>query len=308
MWVAWHTILMYSSHSGAPAYPVPSSHSPYEPIEPMTALPPFPLIVDFAALFALIPASVLPFRDRAASRGGFWAVQGMTLAGALVLVGWRVSVSWDGGLATALWLSIGATLIAYACFAVRRRPVVGLLPLLAPYLLVVAILATILDIDQPPGGPAYGATLPDLWVALHILVSLSTYALVTLAALAGLAVILRERSLKAKREPGFVAILPPMREAESLQFRALVVAEIVLGLGIVSGMVLEVAAVGSAIDFDHKTVLSFIAFVVLGILLVSHAKAGLRGRRASRFTLAAYLLITLAYPGVKAVHQILIAG
>jgi ABC-type uncharacterized transport system permease subunit len=274
----------------------------------MTALPPFPLIVDFAALIALVPASVLPFRDRAASRGGSWAIQGVALAGALVLVAWRVSVSWDGGLATALWLSIGATLIAYAWFAVLRRPIAGLLPLLAPYLLIVATLATILDIDLPPGAPAVGRALPELWVALHIVVSLSTYALVTLAALAGLAVILREHSLKAKREPGFVAILPPMREAERLQFRALVAAEIVLGLGIVSGMVLEVAAVGTAIVFDHKTVLSLIAFVVLGVLLISHAKAGLRGRRASRFALAAYLLITLAYPGVKAVHQILITG
>jgi ABC-type uncharacterized transport system permease subunit len=274
----------------------------------MTALPPFSLIVDFAALFALVPASVLPFRERAASSSAFWAIQGMALAGALVLVVWRVSVSWDGGLATSLWLSIGATLLAYACFAALRRPVAGLLPLLAPYLLAVAILATILDIDLPPQGPVYGGAFPDPLVALHIIVSLSTYALVTLAALAGLAVILRERSLKAKREDGFVAILPAMREAESLQFRALVAAEVVLGVGILTGFGLEAAVGGAALNLDHKTVLSIGAFVVLGILLISHAKAGLRGRRASRFALAAYLLITLAYPGVKAVHQILIAG
>jgi ABC-type uncharacterized transport system permease subunit len=273
----------------------------------MTALPPFYLIVDFAALLALVPASVLPFRESATSRSAFWVVQGMALAGALVLVAWRVSVSWDGGLATALWLSIGATLIAYAGFAVLRRPVAGLLPLLAPYLLAVAILATILDIDLPPVGPAYGGDAPKLWVAVHIIVSLTTYALVTLAALSGLAVILRERSLKTKRESSFVAVLPPMREAESLQFRALVAAQIVLGLGILSGMALEIAATGAGLSFDHKTVLSIVAFIVLGILLISHAKAGIRGRRASRFALAAYLLITLAYPGVKAVHQILIS-
>ena len=58
---------------------------------------------------------------------------------------------------------------------------------------------------------------------------------------------------------------------------------------------------------NHKTVLSLVAFVVIGILLVAHFRTGIRGRRASRLVLLAYLLLTLGYPGVKFVTDILLA-
>ena len=59
--------------------------------------------------------------------------------------------------------------------------------------------------------------------------------------------------------------------------------------------------------FDHKTVLSLLAFAVIGLLLFVHYRIGLRGRRAARLVLLAYLLLTLAYPGVKFVADVLIA-
>jgi ABC-type uncharacterized transport system permease subunit len=59
--------------------------------------------------------------------------------------------------------------------------------------------------------------------------------------------------------------------------------------------------------FDHKTVFSLLAFLVIGILLLLHRVSGLRGRRAARIALLGYLLLTLAYPGVKVVTQIILA-
>ncbi len=58
---------------------------------------------------------------------------------------------------------------------------------------------------------------------------------------------------------------------------------------------------------DHKTVFSLLAFLVIGILLLLHRISGLRGRRAARIALLAYLLLTLAYPGVKVVTQIILS-
>jgi ABC-type uncharacterized transport system permease subunit len=271
----------------------------------LTDVPSLSLMVDLAALLALLPASVLGVRARAVPTRMFWIVQGVALAGALTLVLWRLSVAWDGGLGTAVWLSIAATLIVYYGFAWFRKPAIGLLPLLAPYLLVIAGIATVLDIaTSPTVRPGAWSDLPEGWVVVHVVVSLATYALVTIAAIAGLSVLLREASLKTKREDApLVGMLPALREAESLQFRALVAAEIVLGIGIVTGMVLELVAVGAPLVFNHKTVLSLTAFVVLGLLLIAHAKAGLRGRRAARICLVTYLLLTLAYLGVKAVQQ-----
>ena len=44
------------------------------------------------------------------------------------------------------------------------------------------------------------------------------------------------------------------------------------------------------------------------VTLLTHAKTGIRGRRAARYFLAAYLLITLAYPGVKLARCDLVAS
>ncbi len=57
---------------------------------------------------------------------------------------------------------------------------------------------------------------------------------------------------------------------------------------------------------DHKTVFTVGAFVMIGGLLITQARYGMRGRRAARIVLLAYLLLTLAYPGVKFVSDVLI--
>ena len=46
--------------------------------------------------------------------------------------------------------------------------------------------------------------------------------------------------------------------------------------------------------------------VVIGLLLWLHRRGGLSSRRGARYVLLAYLLLTLAYPGVKFVTDVLI--
>ena len=48
-----------------------------------------------------------------------------------------------------------------------------------------------------------------------------------------------------------------------------------------------------------------LAFVVIAALLIVHQRTGLRGQRAARVVLLAYLLLTLAYPGVKFVTDVM---
>ena len=58
--------------------------------------------------------------------------------------------------------------------------------------------------------------------------------------------------------------------------------------------------------FDHKTVLTTLAFFIIGIVVYLQERSGLRGKVAVRFIMFAYLMLTLAYPGVKFVGQILL--
>lgn len=261
------------------------------------------LALNLSALAALVPASLLAVRPVTGAGPRLWLALAVAAVGA---VGWsvaRLAGHWDPSLGVALWISVAATVLVFAAVVLVRPWAGRLVSLLGPYLLILAVLATLTDEPAPPG---VVASLPGGWVVVHILVSLTTYALATVSAVAGLAVMLKESALKSKREGGWRASLPAVVDADRLQFRLLLLALVVLGFGIASGMVLELSETGQLLAFGHKTVLTLASFAVVAVVLGLHAWSGLRGRRAARAVLVVYLLLTLAYPGVKAVQSLLL--
>ena len=130
--------------------------------------------------------------------------------------------------------------------------------------------------------------------------------MLTVAAVAGVAIILQERALRSKAPTRFTRSLPSIADGEALQVSLLSGVEVLLGLTVLSGVVINRFQGQGWLSGDHKTVLSLLAFVLIGALLISHLLFGLTGRRSARFGLLAYLLLTLAYPGVKLVSDILI--
>lgn len=264
-----------------------------------------PTVLNIAALIALIPVTLVALRSAPGRDPVFWGSVAIALIGLVVWTALRLGTSWDAGLATALWVSVAATVAMFAGASLIAPVMARLAILVGPYLLLVALLATVLD--RPPGPDETARAVPDSWIVLHVAVSLATYALATLAAMAGLAVFLKERALKIKQSGRFSRDLPSVAEAETLQFRLLLAAEVVLGAGILSGMALGWVDQGQVLSADHKTVLSLAAFAVVGIVLGLHAWLGLRGKQAARGVLIVYLLLTLAYPGVKAVQALIAA-
>ena len=128
----------------------------------------------------------------------------------------------------------------------------------------------------------------------------------TSAAIAGTAVLLQERALRLRQRYRLTERLPSVADAERLELGLLLASEIVLGVGIMTGMATEYFIRGVVLTFDHKTVLTTVGFVVIGLLLIAHYLVGLRGRRAARIVLVGYLLVTLGYPGVKFVTDVLL--
>ena len=251
-----------------------------------------PMVLNIAALIALAPVTMLALRPVPARDAVFWGGMALALVGTLVWTAMRVGTSWDTGLATALWVSVAATVVAFTGVTAMIPAAARLVIFVGPYLLLVGALASVLD--RPVGAEAVIRTAPEAWIILHVAVSLATYALATLAAVAGLAVFVKERALKSRRSGRLSRDLPSVAEAEALQFRLLLAAETVLGVGILSGMALGWATIGRVLNFDHKTVLSLAAFVVIGAVLGLHARLGLRGKQAARGVLVVYLLLTLA--------------
>ncbi|MFQ6018554.1 MAG: cytochrome c biogenesis protein CcsA [Kiloniellaceae bacterium] len=262
------------------------------------------LVLSLSALLALVPACILSYRRQAARPDPvFWAVLAAAVAGPAAYALVQLGESWKTGLSTTLWVSIAASAAIFTLLAAVTREAWRLMALLLPYLLLMGGFATIWSHVPARGGLA-GA--PDAWLSLHVGLAVATYGLCTIAAVAGAAVVLQERAIKRKRPTGLTHRLPSVSDAQRLQVRLLGASAAVLGLGILTGMARQLTVTGRLLEFDHKTLLSILAFAVIALLLVLHRVSGLRGARAARLILLAYLLLTLAYPGVKFVTDVLI--
>jgi ABC-type uncharacterized transport system permease subunit len=262
------------------------------------------IILSLAALMALVPAAVLPLRREATGPDLlFWTAVVVAVSGPGAYVVVLLGGGWTTGLAPALWVSIAVSIVLFAILSLASREGWRLRPLLLPYLILLGVIATVWG-----RVPAQGAltAAPDAWLTLHIVASVATYGLCTLAAMAAAAAFLQERALKSKRPTALSRVLPSISDASFLQVRLLAVSEAVLALGIASGMARDYLNSGQLLHLDHKTLLAMFAFLVIGALLLAHRRSGLRGQRAARLVLLAYLLLTLAYPGVKFVTDVLI--
>lgn len=261
-------------------------------------------VLEITALIALIPASLLTFRRVPQKDGVYWSALAVALCGTLAWVYVRQSAGWHTGLSTALWLTVAACLVLYTGIAYFSEDAWRLTAILFPYLLILGILATIWS--QVPERPfILGA--PLAWIGTHIAVSVATYALITLAAVAALAATLQGRAIKAKKRTRLSRLLPSIAGSEWLLVRLLIASEIILAIGLVTGIATLYLSTGQFLTFDHKTTLTLGVFIIVAGILFIHFRTGFRGRAATRIVLLAYLLLTLGYPGVKFVTDILLA-
>lgn len=261
------------------------------------------LVFGLSALVSLAPVTIVAYRRNPGPDMLFWSTCLVALAGPLTLVAALFSETWQTNLSASLWLTIAVSMALFAVLCLVQRGAWRLAPLLCPYLIILGLFAV-----ASSHAPSH-MVLPGVgswWVKSHILVSLTTYALVTLAAISGLSVLLQERALRARRRTRLTGLLPSIVDSETLQVRLLVLSEIILGAGLATGAASQLLITGAPIGFDHKTVFAISAFLVIGALLIAHYRTGVRGRRAARLGLLAYLLITLGYLGVKFVSEILI--
>lgn len=262
------------------------------------------ILYSLIAIFSLLPASLIVHREDAKPDHAHWTAIVLGVMGTGVWALAQASGEWQAGLSAALWVTVAVTMALYAMLSWSVKEAWRLTPLVAPYMMVIGVLALIWS--NASHSPMQNGTI-DGWIILHIAVSVITYGLVTIAAVAALAAFLQERALKSKRPTKLTHKMPSVTDCEFLTVRLLGWGEGILGLGLVTGMAAEFQASGALLTFDHKTVLSILAFGVIGALLYAHHKTGMRGRKAARVVLLAYLLLTLGYLGVKVVTDVFLA-
>ncbi|WP_290885600.1 cytochrome c biogenesis protein CcsA [Arenimonas sp.] len=154
----------------------------------------------------------------------------------------------------------------------------------------------------------FGGGLPrrDLgWpLQLHALLALLAYATLAVATLLALMLWFQDRALRQRHLGGWLRVLPPLTQMETLLFRCLGVGFGLLSLTLLTGVVFVENLFAQ--DLGHKTVLSMLSWAVLGVLLFGRWRWGWRGPRAVKLTLVAMGLLLLAFFGSKFVYELVL--
>ncbi|MEL0105860.1 MAG: cytochrome C assembly family protein [Rhodospirillales bacterium] len=264
------------------------------------------LIFGLSSIIAILPLVLISRRREPCLDSTFWAAVAVSIAGPLAWVFVQMSDTWQTGLSAALWVTVVASTFLFGLISILSKAGWKLVAIFAPYMLLLAILAFIWQQDTGQNTMTVDFRSIALWVQIHIAFSVLTYALVTLSGVSALGAFIQENALKAKQPTSFSRLLPSLTECESLTVRLLVFAAAALSFGLMSGMAIQYSETGRFLVYDHKTILSVTSFFVIVGLLFAHFKSGIRGRLAARFVLLVYLLMTLGYPGVKFVTNVLL--
>src|SRR5690606_33334577 len=193
---------------------------------------------------------------------------------------------------------IGLLMAAMTLFFSIRQPAENMGVLTLP-LAAVAVVLGVLLASPRPGIPA----LPS-GVGLHVYTSLLAYSALAVAALHAILLALQEHRLRHRHPGGFVKLLPPLQIMESLLFQMLTLGFLLLTLSLVTGFLFLEDMFAQ--HLVHKTVLSLLAWLLFAVLLLGHWWLGWRGQTAIRWTIAAFVLLMLAYFGSKFVLELIL--
>jgi len=141
------------------------------------------------------------------------------------------------------------------------------------------------------GGEVNNVANPSLAFNVHILVSILSYSLLTIAAIQAL---LSARMLMA---------MPPLQTMEQLLFQLVGIGFLLLTITLLSGAIFSQQIFGQAFEFKHHTILASLGWLVFAVLLIKRFKSGLRGSQAVVWTIVGFVLIQLGYFGTKIVSE-----
>lgn len=219
----------------------------------------------------------------------------------------NLRVGWSLALSAAVW--IGMIVFWLESLIIR---IDGLQLLLLPTGVVVCLLAVLFPQSQVI------AHANDAGLRIHLLIALSAYALVTIAALQAMLMSGLDRRLHFPREEGAHAgpvrravgrlldVQPPLLAQEQVLFRLIWIAFAALTLTLISGALISLSYSGKWLPLDHKSIFTLLSWLTFGILIIGRHLRGWRGRTALRYTLVGFAFVVLAYTGSRFVIEVIL--
>jgi ABC-type uncharacterized transport system permease subunit len=190
------------------------------------------------------------------------------------------------------------TVVTLLLFSSTTKPVENLGLVLLP----MAALTLFLDARYPSA--SFMSQAAGWNLKIHVLLSMLAYSLLTLASVQAILLAIQDGHLRNRHPGGFIRALPPLQTMESLLFEMIAAGFVLLTLALASGFAFLEDMFAQ--HLVHKTVLSTLAWVVFGALLVGRHRYGWRGQTAIIWTLTGFVMLILAYFGSKAVLELVL--
>jgi ABC-type uncharacterized transport system permease subunit len=204
----------------------------------------------------------------------------------------------------ALDLHFFAALSLVACVVSALTLLVNLSrPVATLGVIVFPLAALLLGIDTFAAKPTTPQPM-DWQIKLHVTVALLAFGVLSIAAALAILLAIQERALRHRQFGAMLQVLPPLTLTETLLFRLIGAGFTLLTLTLLTGILFVDDLFGQ--HLIHKTVLSILAWVVFGVLLVGRWRHGWRGRRAVNMTLAGMAILLLAFFGSKFVLEVVL--
>jgi ABC-type uncharacterized transport system permease subunit len=152
-------------------------------------------------------------------------------------------------------------------------------------------------------GGSYAEATAGWELTTHILLSMAAAALLFAAAVTAILLVILDRRLRMRRIADLSSALPPLDALEKIMFRLVAAGFGLLTLALITGFIFVTNLFTQ--NLVQKTVLSLIAWLIFGVLLIGRLRFGWRGRSAVRWTLSGFGILAVAYFGVKFVLEYL---
>lgn len=215
-------------------------------------------------------------------------------------------IGWALALSAAIWLGMVIFWVESLMISID-----GMQLLLMPTATFGALLGAIF----PQGEPVPLAN--DPWLPLHLIVALSAYALITVAALHAILMALLDRRLHdmqaAPQQPEgrrlislVLDSIPSLLVLETVLFRIIGIGFVFLTLAVFSGSATSLSLTGTWLPLNNKTLFTLLSWVIFGGLLLGRRIRGWRGRVALRWTMTGFAFLLLSYTGTQFVLQVLL--
>jgi ABC-type uncharacterized transport system permease subunit len=164
---------------------------------------------------------------------------------------------------------------------------------LSASLLLLAALTSMANV----GVTGAGAAELSWQLRAHVVTSMFAYGLLAVGAIVALYALLQDRRLRSGQLSSINHLFAPMETSEKLLYAITASGLTVLALSVVSGITFVEDLFAQ--HLVHKTVLSLLALLLFGVLLLGRRFAGWRGKRAVYLYLASFVILSLAYFGSR---------